>query len=229
MGRPFKPRSECLMCGEKVHRFGKKFCSRQCASRHHVIPILERREHRECPVCHGMFSEKPALMDRGRKYCSKACADKALIKKHTFVCSKCKQQKSEEDFYVDRLHARGHVSRCKTCYAETARKVTALKPYHREESFRSGAKRRNLPYELTREQFMRFWQKPCVYCGDEIQTVGLDRADNSKGYTMDNILPCCSTCNAMKSKMSIDEFLDRCRRISKRADCNSALTFRGRY
>ncbi len=229
MGRPFKPRSECLMCGEKVKRFGKKFCSKVCANRFRVIPILERREHRECIGCHKLFAEKPALMNRGRRFCSKACADRALQKNHTFVCIKCGEQKTADDFYVDRHKPRGHVARCKACYSETSRKILAFKPYRREQSFRSGATRRSLAYELTREQFMTFWQKPCTYCGDEIQTVGLDRLDNTKGYTMDNVVSCCATCNGMKSGMALTEFLERCRRIAERAQANSALTHDGKY
>ena len=217
MGRPFKPRPECLLCGKTVKRFGKKFCSRSCSSTYRIIPYLERREHRECLICHKMFSECPALMERGRKYCSKACADKALIKKHNFICCKCGKQKTQDDFYVDRHKARGYVSRCKQCYAETASSVISKKPYRRESAFRAGALRRGLPYDLTLDQFMSFWQKSCRYCGDEIETVGLDRVDNSKGYLFSNVVPCCKICNSMKSHMELKDFLLQCNRIASRA------------
>jgi len=230
MGRPFIPRSDCLSCGAKVKRFGKKFCSRICAAKFRVQPILERREHRECLVCHRMFSEKPALMERGRKYCSKACHDKSQEKHHDFVCSKCKIPKTALDFYVDRTKARGHVARCKQCYSETSSKVLAFKPYRREASLQAGAVRRGLAYELTREQFMTFWQKPCTYCGDAIPTVGLDRVENDKGYTLDNLVSCCAVCNSMKSSMTMAQFLARCGRIAARtSDCNSAITHGGKY
>ena len=213
MGAPRKPRAECLMCGKSVKRFGKKYCSRECFARQRVIPILERRTHRECPVCHMMFSKKPALMDRGRRYCSKACSDKALVKIHTFLCSGCGEQKESKDFYVDRRKKRGYVSKCRTCYSRIATTITALKPYRRESSFISGATRRGLPYELTKEQFMSFWQKPCSYCGDQIETIGLDRIDNSMGYTIENVTPCCKSCNALKSNMNAADFVNRCGKV----------------
>jgi len=216
MGRPFKPRPECLLCGKSVKRFGKKFCSRSCANTYRIVPFLERRQHRECPICHKLFSDKPAILLR-RVYCSKSCADKALIKKHNFVCHKCGEQKTQDDFYVDRCKARGHVSRCKQCYAETSKNITNQKPYRREAAFKAGALRRGLPYDLTREQFMSFWQKPCHYCGDDIKSIGLDRVDNSKGYLFSNLVPCCKVCNSMKSHMELVDFLGKCNRIANRS------------
>lgn len=35
---------------------------------------------------------------------------------------------------------------------------------------------------------------------------GLDRVDSSKGYTIDNVVPCCVTCNTAKNKMTQKEF-----------------------
>ncbi len=34
---------------------------------------------------------------------------------------------------------------------------------------------------------------PCVYCA--FPAIGLDRIDNSKGHTADNVSPCCKECN----------------------------------
>jgi hypothetical protein len=53
------------------------------------------------------------------------------------------------------------------------------------------------------------WQKPCHYCGAELplHIVGLDRVDNARGYTRDNIVPCCALCNDAKGHLlSYDEF-----------------------
>ena len=216
MGRKRKPRAECLICGKIVNRFGKKFCSRPCANAYRIIPFMERRQHKECEVCGKKFSDKPAIISR-RKYCSRECADTARIKKHTFVCSKCGKAKTQNEFYVDRNKPRGFVSRCKQCYSETASTITRKKPYQREASLRSGAVRRGIPYELTTEQFMLFWNHPCHYCGQAIDTIGLDRVDNNKGYLVDNIVPCCTICNRMKSHMGVRDFIVQCNMISSRA------------
>ena len=47
--------------------------------------------------------------------------------------------------------------------------------------------------------------KPCTYCGSTV-SVGADRIDNSKGHTMDNVLPCCRRCNITRmNRFSVDE------------------------
>ena len=35
---------------------------------------------------------------------------------------------------------------------------------------------------------------------------GIDRIDNNKGYTIDNIVPCCAKCNYAKGKLTLQEF-----------------------
>jgi len=37
---------------------------------------------------------------------------------------------------------------------------------------------------------------------------GIDRKINSRGYTPDNSLPCCRTCNFMKKDMDYQTFVD---------------------
>jgi hypothetical protein len=37
---------------------------------------------------------------------------------------------------------------------------------------------------------------------------GLDRVNNSKGYTRTNVVPCCIICNNAKRTLSLSEFLE---------------------
>lgn len=90
-------------------------------------------------------------------------------------------------------------------------------------------------FEITKEDFRILTKQNCYYCGTEpqgefnanscaVKTLkcpyptyiynGLDRIDSSKGYTLDNVVSCCKTCNWMKSDMSQQEFIDQCNRIS---------------
>ena len=79
--------------------------------------------------------------------------------------------------------------------------------------YQTGARRRFLLWDLTFERFMTFWQKPCSYCGEPIETIGLDRMDSEEGYNVDNVISCCPRCNRMKSLMNRDEFISQCRKI----------------
>ena len=42
---------------------------------------------------------------------------------------------------------------------------------------------------------------------------GIDRVDSSKGYTIDNVVPCCSACNYAKHEMSVSEFKEYITRV----------------
>lgn len=44
---------------------------------------------------------------------------------------------------------------------------------------------------------------------------GIDRKDSSKGYTIDNCVPCCTECNTMKSDLPLDVFYNRIDKIYK--------------
>lgn len=78
------------------------------------------------------------------------------------------------------------------------------------------------------DSFKRLALSSCVYCGTKGSRIipdrlgsgkkthicsdvkvainGIDRLDSSKGYTKDNCVSCCSTCNFAKSTMTVDEF-----------------------
>jgi hypothetical protein len=86
--------------------------------------------------------------------------------------------------------------------------------------YRGNAKIRKLPFELTKEQFIKITQENCRYCGDSPSNVsargtngvfiynGIDRIDSIIGYTEENCVPCCKVCNRAKSSMSINDFLE---------------------
>ena len=88
-------------------------------------------------------------------------------------------------------------------------------PKGRLYAYRKGAKKRDLEFLLTLEEFKMYWKKPCSYCGAEIKTIGLDRIDNSKGYIKDNIISCCRECNTIKRAMTQKDFINKIRKIAK--------------
>lgn len=80
-------------------------------------------------------------------------------------------------------------------------------------SYKASAKKRNLDFDLTLNDFKWFWQKPCYYCNDKIEIIGIDRIDNSKGYIKDNVVSCCLTCNKAKLCLSEKGFIEHCYKV----------------
>ena len=81
------------------------------------------------------------------------------------------------------------------------------------------AKRRGLEWRLTKEQVHRLSKQNCHYCGAEPSQSfvmshingeyvynGLDRVDNTKGYVIDNVVPCCFNCNYSKGTRTASEY-----------------------
>ena len=93
-------------------------------------------------------------------------------------------------------------------------------------AYKRNAKRKEVEYTLTEKQFKELTQQDCHYCGakpnnrfknpnnngDYIYN-GLDRVENNKGYTTDNVVPCCNDCNRSKYKRTLPEFKDWVERI----------------
>ena len=59
------------------------------------------------------------------------------------------------------------------------------------------AKRRELSWEINEYDYKKLITQNCFYCNNSLALggVGLDRLDNSGGYSNDNVVPCCPTCN----------------------------------
>jgi hypothetical protein len=94
---------------------------------------------------------------------------------------------------------------------------------------KQSAEERGLQWALTKEEVSIIIQQECYWggCAPEIRYYrirgkddvtrsrpevsmianGMDRKDNTEGYTWDNTVPCCKQHNSMKSDLSIDAFL----------------------
>ena len=84
----------------------------------------------------------------------------------------------------------------------------------RVSAIKSGAKRRNIPCNLSDEQIATIISKPCIYCGEQCSN-GIDRIDSMKGYEEGNVVPCCIICNKMKNNYSLDFFKTHIGKIYK--------------
>ena len=86
--------------------------------------------------------------------------------------------------------------------------------------YSNSAKRRGISFDITLTEFCSFWQKPCAYCGSEIQTIGIDRMDSDIGYVLGNLAPCCTKCNLTKRKMSDFEYIEHCKKVANFTQSN---------
>jgi len=79
------------------------------------------------------------------------------------------------------------------------------------------AKSRNHIVTLTEDQIVDLFEQPCNYCGviasnrayrstGAYYYNGIDRIDNTVGYTVENCVTCCKQCNYAKRDMGVDDF-----------------------
>ena len=83
-------------------------------------------------------------------------------------------------------------------------------------SYKGAAARIGIFWDLSDLTFADLTSKPCHYCGglpsnteetDKAARNGLDRVDSHRGYTLNNVVPCCWVCNWMKRNLTQKTFL----------------------
>ena len=75
---------------------------------------------------------------------------------------------------------------------------------------------RNLPFHITKEEWTNLIEQPCYLCGFQSdEGIGLDRVDSTKReYTLDNVKPCCYTCNIVKKDFTFKQLQEQATLIS---------------
>lgn len=91
--------------------------------------------------------------------------------------------------------------------------------------YQKSAEKRGYEFNIDEIDFHYIIQKPCQYCGNthtsreiskagfKYEFTGLDRVDNKKGYSINNVIPCCKICNQMKSNFDVDVFKSQINKI----------------
>jgi len=97
-------------------------------------------------------------------------------------------------------------------------------------SYKGGARKRGYSWELNDEAAINLFNKNCYYCNTEPSQIfpsigdrhkfngtiiynGIDRINNSDGYTKGNVVSCCETCNRMKMALSEEFFIAHIKKI----------------
>jgi hypothetical protein len=83
-------------------------------------------------------------------------------------------------------------------------------PKRRFTEAKSMAKKRDIEWSLTLEEYVDLIILPCYYCANKLgepvkRSIGLDRLDSNKGYELTNVVSCCNNCNVMKNSFLTPE------------------------
>jgi len=130
-----------------------------------------------------------------------------------------------EKIMFKRVLTRGHGNSCGCAKFKPAAETSFKKVLW---TYKKGACTRNLNFDLTPEQVKYLTKQDCYYCGIEPSSVckttkyqpdyiynGIDRVDNSIGYTLENCVPCCKLCNNAKTDLTVEEFKGWIKRLVK--------------
>ena len=74
------------------------------------------------------------------------------------------------------------------------------------------ASNKNLEFILSKDEFDALKCQPCYLCGKQSNSQhlnGVDRVDNNKGYTLDNVKSCCGGCNYMKKNYILEDVFNK--------------------
>jgi hypothetical protein len=126
-------------------------------------------------------------------------------------------------FRRDRIHVQGQLAydqqletqakRRKVDPAfQTRMKEFAANKQHRWEALLVGAERAKREVTLTQAQAFELFDKPCAYCKLPFEPTGygIDRIDSSLGYSDNNCVAACATCNRGKNAFSARQFIQMC-------------------
>jgi hypothetical protein len=82
---------------------------------------------------------------------------------------------------------------------------------------RESLKRGYGDFMLTFDEFSALVTSPCYYCKhtNDKEAIGIDRINNDIGYTKENCVPACWTCNKMKYFYHPSFFIEKCKILIK--------------
>jgi hypothetical protein len=148
----------------------------------------------------------------------KAISDKNWVQnnqeRHSNRCKEWYKNNKEhvKQYSIDNIEAKRRSGRK---YAKRNREKFRKDAYRDSKRFnhtKCSARERNVEFLLTYEEFIKISTQPCYYCNNELcgnkPTTGshLDRIDNTKGYTTNNVISCGYICNSIRmDKLTVEE------------------------
>lgn len=195
---------------------------------------------RYCDIARGCFT----VLESHQSKCQH-CLQKARIRdrrrhdkkrQDDTLCLDCAGPLTPETRAVGK-HGK-ELRRCRPCHEKLIAVESARPPRERNykaEAFHNkhvawnhyvrGAKKRGLDFALEKTAFNELIALPCFYCGHYVagEINGVDRVDNALGYTNENVVACCQTCNLAKKAQHPCEFIDKMRAIHEYVTAGEAI------
>lgn len=124
---------------------------------------------------------------------------------------------------------RQHTTKSCGCYRKERTKLAKGEANFNQlyKNYKQRARIAGLIFLLSKNDFRKLTSGNCDYCNSTPQQSatfgyklngvyiynGIDRVDNTKGYELNNCVPCCKYCNWMKRTLSVSEFLEHIQKI----------------
>jgi hypothetical protein len=171
---------------------------------------------------------RDSFKNTGVKYCNIPRGCDSILKEGEKVCEKC-IKKFNDKVYDELKSFRGKILNCLKCCGEKdtagdyfCGKCKSIINYIKEadskrlirhiwHDYCKGVASRDLTMPISYEKFVDLTIRPCFYCNrfSENRYNGIDRYDNTIGYTEENVRPCCTNCNMMKNNYNPDAFTNK--------------------
>lgn len=165
-----------------------------------------------------------------------------MLPKIDRLCIVCKENHQEK---------RRYGFRCKPCYLKLRQdyrssrpppvykgKIWNALPWFRAVTRTARHRSKNKePSDITAEFLNELWNKQdgkCFYSGMDMilpkygagrppDLASLDRRDSRRGYTQNNVVWCAWACNAAKSDMTENQYVQLCRKVITHMDAKAAV------
>ena len=174
----------------------------QCNCENHTIRAVEAKSLKSgTSTSCGCERNKTIALKNDVKIHQRDITGNIVLKK----CFRCKEWLPLDKFWKSSSQKDGYCNECKICSNKSKE--------NRYNIYKKNAKRRNLDFQLTKEEFYNITSQPCHYCGNFQNYNGIDRIDSTKGYYLQNCVPCCDICNKMKLNYSIDFWINHIEQI----------------
>jgi hypothetical protein len=178
----------------------------ECREKNRIVDTARYQKRKE--IIRAIQITKPNSLCA---YCGKDFEPfKTRYKKDSMSCKDCNEYQAQQD-----EKRKDRVRNYKNEHSKN------LPRYYRE--YIKSAAKRGFEITIDFDIFSNLVQAPCHYCGNATQgeTNGIDRVDNSLGYTKENCVSCCWTCNRMKRVYHKSFFLQKCHVIKSKTKASA--------